>query len=185
MKLLKVAFAPALFCIFLFTTGSEFSACTKTNTTRDTVIVRDTTIVVDTLYDLTDGLVAYYNFNNGSLKDSSGYGNNIYFSNAVKTTDRFGNANNAYLFDGSTSYMQVKNSASLNPLNITMMAIVKLNGFYKGISYGNQILMKGPSDQSNGVYVLRVVPNDPACCSISDTATECLSSFYGDYGSAV
>ncbi len=27
------------------------------------------------------------------------------------------------------------------------------------------------------------MPNDPACCTIADTAKECLSSFYGDYGS--
>ena len=57
---------------------------------------------------LKDGLMAYYNFNGGNLNDSSGLNNNIVFNNAVKTTDRFGKANNAYLFDGSSSYMQVQ-----------------------------------------------------------------------------
>ena len=184
MKVLKAVLTSAVVYLLLFASGSQFSACKKTNTVHDTIIKKDTVTVIDTLYDLTDGLVAYYNFNNGSLKDSSGYSNHIYFSNAVKTTDRFGNANNAYLFDGSTSYMQVKNSPSLNPDNITMMAIVKMNGFYQGSAYGNEILMKGSADQSNGVYILRVAPNDPSCCSISDTAKECLVSSYGDFGSS-
>ena len=112
------------------------------------VIIKDTIRIVDSsncsCYDLTDGLVAYYNFNNGSLKDSSGKGNHISFSNAVKTTDRFGTANNAYLFNGTGSYMQVPNSASLNREGvITLMAILKMNGFYNGACHGNQIFQKG------------------------------------------
>ena len=184
MKVIKAVLTSAILYVLLFATGSQFSACKKTNTVYDTIIKKDTVTVIDTVYDLTDGLIAYYNFNNGSLKDSSGYGNNIYFSNAVKTTDRFGNANNAYLFDGSTSYMQVKNNASLNPPNITMMAIVKMNGFYQGASYGNEILMKGAADQSNGVYLFRIAPNVPSCCTISDTTKECLEANYGDYNAS-
>ncbi|HEV8508760.1 MAG TPA: hypothetical protein VGQ53_25370, partial [Chitinophagaceae bacterium] len=81
------------------------------------------TTAVTVLYDVQTGLVAYYNFNGGSLNDGSGQGNNITFNSATQTSDRFGNPNNAYLFNGTSSYMQVPNSASLNPNNITMMAI--------------------------------------------------------------
>src|ERR1700690_684690 len=138
-----------IFAVISFSITSGISSCTKTHTT--TVIVHDTTIVKDSIYDLKDGLVAYYSFINGSLTDSSGYNNNILFTNETKTKDRFGNPNNAYLFDGISSYMQVKNSYSLNPDNITMYAIVNVNGFYTGPCSGNQILLKGPAYQSNGL----------------------------------
>ncbi len=93
---------------------------------------KDTLVVTDTVgcYNLKDGLVAYFNFTGGNLNDSSGNNNNIYFSNATSTSDRFGNANNAFLFDGSSSFMQVKNSSTLNPANLTLMAVVKFNDFY-------------------------------------------------------
>lgn len=137
---------------------TNISSCTK-HTIHDTTIVRDTTVVTvrDTVYDLTNGLVAYYNFNGGTLKDSSGWGNNINFSNATLTVDRFGRANNAYLFDGSTSYMTVPNSTSLNPSSgATFMAIIKINSFYAGHCLANQIFGKGStSDSQNGFYCLR------------------------------
>jgi hypothetical protein len=94
-------------------------------------------------YNLKDGLVAWYNFNNGTLQNSSGYNNHIIFNNAVKTTDRFGRPDNAYLFNGSGSCMQVKNSLSLNPTQITIMAIVKFNGFYSGTCHATQIVRRG------------------------------------------
>ncbi len=124
---------------------------------KDTVTIKDTVVVTDTVgcYNLNDGLIAYYNFNGGNLNDSSGNYNNIVFSNATKTADRFGNPNNAYLFDGSTSYMQVSNSASLNPDSITIMAIVKVNGFFTGPCHANQILGKGWPDYADGFYCMR------------------------------
>ncbi|HET7000871.1 MAG TPA: hypothetical protein VFI33_06170, partial [Puia sp.] len=113
------------------------TSCSKTVTNHDTTIktVHDTTVkivkdtIVDTLYNLNYGLVAYYNFNNGNLNDSSGRGNNIIFNNATVTSDRFGRAGNAYRFTGG-AYMRVPNSVTLNQTQITMMAIVRMNGFY-------------------------------------------------------
>ena len=46
------------------------------------------------------GLVAYYPFN-GNANDESGNGNNGTVNGATLTTDRDGNANSAYDFDGS------------------------------------------------------------------------------------
>src|SRR6202035_2681882 len=116
MKFLKLISGLGLLVIyFLFLCSSiTITSCKKTNTVHDTtdVFVHDTTTLIktDSIYDIKDGMVAYYNFNGGSLQDSSGFNNNIVFNNAIKTTDRFGNANNAYLFDGSSSYMQILNS---------------------------------------------------------------------------
>lgn len=173
---------PSLFLCFLFFSTSPFSSCTKTEIVHDTVRVHDTT----GCYDLKDGLVAYFNFNNGSLQDSSGLNNNIVLNNgAQKTTDRFGNPNNAYLFNGNSNFMQVKNSASLSPNKITMMAIVKLNGFYQGQYHVNQIFKKGFRDQSLGIYGLRIVPSTGDCCSPVDTSKEIPYGYYGDYNTTL
>ena len=120
---------------------------------QQTKIIKDTINTVDTLRmrdtviscncNLKAGLVAYYNFNGGNLNDSSGFHNHIFFNNAVITKDRFGKVNNAYLLNGSSSYMQIKNSQSLNPDSMTMYAIVKANGFYTGPCADNQIIYRG------------------------------------------
>ena len=44
---------------------------------------------------LTNGLIAYYNFNNSSTNDSSPSSNNLILNGATFTTDRFGNPNSA------------------------------------------------------------------------------------------
>jgi hypothetical protein len=191
MKFLKVFFSTCILYALLLGSGSQFSACKKTVTVidtvtvikTDTVIKKDTVTILDSTYELKDGLVAYYNFNNGNLNDSSGNGNNIFFNNATKTTDRFGRANNAYLFDGSTSYMLVKNSQSLNiNNNISLMATVKLNDFNQGQNHVNQLFMKGISDQSQGIYGIRILPSTGDCCTpgAGDTTKELLFGYYGD-----
>src|SRR5579862_10059824 len=134
----------------LVASGPAFISCSKSPTTHDTVVV---TPPHDSL---ADGLVAYYNFTGGNTNDSSGNGNNIIVNNATATTDRNGKANNAYLFDGSSSYMDVANSVSLSPSgSITLFAIVKVNGFYANDCHANQILGKLSSDAENGIYALR------------------------------
>jgi hypothetical protein len=49
----------------------------------------------------TNGLVAYYPFN-GNANDESGNGNNGTVNGAIADTDRFGNINAAYRFDGNS-----------------------------------------------------------------------------------
>ena len=167
------------------------TSCSKTVTAHDTTIktVHDTTIkivkdtIVDTLYNLNYGLVAYYNFNNGNLNDSSGRGNNIIFNNATLTSDRYGRAGNAYRFTGG-AYMRVPNSATLSPSQITLMAIVRVNGYYTGQYRANEILMKGYHDQSAGVYGLRVQPVSFDYTKPLDTTREMFTGFYGDNANA-
>ncbi|MDA8670501.1 LamG domain-containing protein, partial [Flavobacteriales bacterium] len=62
---------------------------------------------------LNNGLVAYYPFN-GNANDESGNGNDGINSGATLTSDRFGNADAAYDFDGSTNYITVNNVAQSN-----------------------------------------------------------------------
>ncbi|MDP4267641.1 MAG: LamG-like jellyroll fold domain-containing protein [Bacteroidota bacterium] len=75
--------------------------------------------------DLTNGLVAYYPFN-GNAKDMSGNNNNATVYGASLTTDRFGNQNSAYSFNGTDNYLKILQSPSLTNLtNATFSYWVK------------------------------------------------------------
>lgn len=189
MKVVRSVAGITSLLVILFSLQTNLVSCKKQIVT-DTVIVKDTVTVVDSIYchcyNLNDGLIAYYNFNGGNLNDSSGNKNNIVLNNgATLEADRYGHPNNAYRFNGTSNYMQVKNSASLNPTNITIAAIVKLNGFYKGACHGNNILQKGTVDQNQGVYALRVNDITHDCSTAPDTTKETFGGLYGDYGAAV
>jgi hypothetical protein len=62
---------------------------------------------------LTQGLVGYWPFC-GNANDDSGRGNNGTVNGATLTTDRFGNANAAFNFNGTSSYIEIPHSTSLN-----------------------------------------------------------------------
>jgi Concanavalin A-like lectin/glucanases superfamily len=171
----------------VFYTCAPISGCQKTKYDTTVLVKNDTINIVkqdtvnDTVYDISSGLVAYYNFNGGNLNDSSGYGNNISFNNATPTEDRFGNPNNAYLFDGATTYMEVPNSTSLNPDNITIYAIFKINGYWYGGCHGNEILDKGEPDNVDGFFALRFNDTLNNCTlPVPDTSHEFVSGTYGD-----
>jgi len=68
---------------------------------------------------LSQNLIAFYPFC-GNANDISGNGINPTFNNATLTTDRFGNANSAYYFDG-TQY--IKGSSSYLAENTRTVAI--------------------------------------------------------------
>jgi hypothetical protein len=57
---------------------------------------------------LSDGLVAYYPFN-GNANDESGNGYNEIVNGVTLMTDRFGNANNAYSFNGTDNEISLSN----------------------------------------------------------------------------
>ncbi|OYU95369.1 MAG: hypothetical protein CFE21_09470 [Bacteroidetes bacterium B1(2017)] len=76
-------------------------------------------------YVATNGLVAWWPFT-GNASDSSGYGLNGVVSGATLATDRFGNPNKAYSFNGTTSKITASPSALLNLLhNRTVSVWVK------------------------------------------------------------
>jgi hypothetical protein len=61
----------------------------------------------------TNGLVGWWPFN-GNANDESVNTNDGTVNGATLTTDRFGNSNQAYSFNGTSSFIEVANSASLN-----------------------------------------------------------------------
>jgi len=62
---------------------------------------------------ITEGLVAYYSFN-GNANDESGNGNDGTIVGAVLASDRFGNENSAYRFDGNNDYILVPHNSILD-----------------------------------------------------------------------
>ena len=86
-----------------------------TITTLDTVTteVFDTTTIQNNPSFPTNGLIAYYPFN-GDANDESGNSNDGTVNGATLTTDRHGNSNSAYSFDGIDDYISVAHNSTLN-----------------------------------------------------------------------
>ena len=78
---------------------------------------------------LTNGLVAYYPFN-GNANDASGSGNNgTVYGGVTLTTNRFGNANQAYLFGGSSEYITVPCSSTVFSNDFTVSVWVNASDY--------------------------------------------------------
>jgi len=76
---------------------------------------------------ITNGLVAAYEFS-GNANDVSGNGNDGVVNGATLTTDRFGNANSAYSFDGSQSIVSDVSSTNFETTNgITLSAWIHVD----------------------------------------------------------
>ena len=108
------------------------------------------------------GCVARYDFRNDTviggttLRDVSGNGNHGVMHSLAATAGWRGEVNGARKFDGSSSFVQVANSATLTPQVITMLALVKFDGFYNGTCQINQIVAKGTNGGYSGYYSLEV-----------------------------
>ena len=76
-----------------------------------------------------NGLIAFFPFS-GNAGDSSGNNNHgKIYGGIVSTTDRFGNANKAYLFDGQTGYIDVPSLNSLAYKPITYSTWISVNDY--------------------------------------------------------
>ena len=168
--------------VHLTSCEKELERDTTTIIVHDTIIQEkiDTLIQIDTICKLDLGLVAHYNFTGGSLLDETDNHNDIIFNSATKTADKAGHEDNAYLFDGSSSYMRVANSPSLNPENITLMARLKVNDFYMGTCHFSEIIGKGSPDVTNGFYVMRIADPYGHCYEAPDVTKEYFMGAYGD-----
>jgi hypothetical protein len=104
---------------------------------------------------LTNGLAAYYPFN-GNANDASGGGKNGTVYGATLTPDRFGNANQAYLF-GGTAYITVPFNSAFFSNDFT--ASVWFNAYDINNSWptllgevGNTAFLLGIAGQTSGAY---------------------------------
>jgi len=101
-------------------------------------------------------LIASYPFT-GNANDSSGYDNNGSVINAILTTDRFGAENSAYEFNGSSSYITVPNSLSLQSpdTELTQNAWMYAYSWSSGNDWA-PLLMKSNSGDNAFQYRLSV-----------------------------
>ena len=84
--------------------------------------------------DLLDGLVAYYPFN-GNANDASGGGYDGSVVGATLTSDKFGNSNSSYYFDGSGDYIDIGDQTDLEGFGaVTISAWINC-GLMGGDSY--------------------------------------------------
>ncbi len=70
-------------------------------------------IATSSYANVASGLVASYPFS-GNAQDTSGNGNNATVNGASLTADRFGTPSSAYSFNGTSNYLRIADSASLN-----------------------------------------------------------------------
>ena len=109
-----------------------------------------------------NGLVGFWPFN-GNANDESGNGNDGAVNGAVLSTDRFGNPNSVYSFNGSSSFIQIQNSSSLSLSNqITISVWFNINNYFLNPVWNNlsfPILCKSNSAGNFGMFNLGIEPN--------------------------
>ncbi|KAA5537425.1 T9SS type A sorting domain-containing protein [Taibaiella lutea] len=119
-----------------------------------------------------------------SLQDVSGNNNNSYVVQDIVPTTSWRNLpNKAMLFNGSSSYAIIPDAASLRTQAVTMVALVKLNGFYDGDCQFSQILTKGYPGYIPGQYALALTDDvyDHDCHSFSSTHQQLIGYFNESY----
>jgi hypothetical protein len=137
-------------CVALATAmiSCEKNALVDTETPGiDTVLVNgiDSTGVIDStrVPVSINGLIAYWTLDSCSnANDVTGNGHDGTAFNTTLTTDRFGNTNSAYYFDGTSSYISVEDKADIRLTNtdFTVSAWVKLESY--NTSWGSIMLSK-------------------------------------------
>lgn len=117
----------------------------------------------------TNGLVGYWPFN-GNANDESGNGHNGTVHGATLTTDKFGNANNAYSFNGLNSYIDIPSSDLYNTDKFTVS--IWANIFYSNIQTWDVFLVnKGSSPIQWRIYSQGVTIAGDTCALVNDIFT--------------
>lgn len=97
----------------------------------------------------TNGLMGYWPFC-GNANDESGNGNNGIIHGTTPISDRFGNNDSAYSFNGSNNYISIPYSSSIGvQQNISISFWVYMNGG----GCGPRILQSQPWGQCGGYYI--------------------------------
>jgi len=123
---------------------------------------------------LEEGLVAYYPFN-GNANDESGNGNDGVVHGATLTVDRFGNASNAYEFDGVNDFIQSYNSLNDITNNISISIWIKKEDLWED-EY-QKIILTGTSASNYGVNISQG-PNDyPFYFQINDNSVQVKTNY--------
>ena len=103
--------------------------------------------------DLSDGLVAYYPFN-GNANDLSGNGNHGTVYGATATSNRFGSPSAAYSFDGTTSYIRVPSSPSLQLVSDFSLCLWYKPNAWNSQTFGRILTKHRAGPNMDGTWVL-------------------------------
>lgn len=95
-----------------------------------------------------NGLLAYYPFC-GNANNAMGTGNNGTVYNATLTTDRFGNSNSAYNFNGTNAYIDFGSNTSIGP---TSTIPISISLWVSGGASGNVISKYTNLDASRSYF---------------------------------
>ena len=82
-----------------------------------------------------DGLIGWWDFDGNALDDVDYYNNDGNVIGATPTSDRFGNPNSAYLFDGIDDRIVIPNSSELNPSEMMSVSIWFNTNVYESEQY--------------------------------------------------
>jgi len=100
------------------------------------------------------GLVAQWKLDGNGDDSADNHDGTVY--GATGTEDRFGNANSAMFFDGSTDYIDVSHHADLTPTNaMTISAWFKASSFNLG-SYSWPAIVKKYNDAEVAGYAMEI-----------------------------
>jgi YVTN family beta-propeller protein len=127
----------------------EIDTATITITSISDPNITDTAIITTTA-SLEEGLIAYYPFN-GNANDESGMGNHGTVHGATLTTDRFGNLNSAYSFNGVDDYIRIDNTSTFDFLSGGFTLVAWVN--FTQDNSDNGIIAKHDCGYFNGYYL--------------------------------
>lgn len=111
-----------------------------------------------------DGLVAYYPFN-GNANDESTNSNNGTVIGATLTSDRFGNSNSAYSFDGN-DYIDIGNNFENSPTSISYSAWIKTS-YDTPSAQANVILSRKETMVGSSCMTLLITQNEYASVGLN------------------
>ncbi|MEI6823215.1 MAG: FISUMP domain-containing protein [Bacteroidota bacterium] len=98
---------------------------------------------------VTTGLVAYYPFN-GNANDASGNGYNGTIHGSTLTSDRFGNINSSYSFNGVNNYINITTSNGFSQFN-NPQSIFSISAWFKTTAGFQSIFSNSSEDGWNSV----------------------------------
>lgn len=142
---------------------------TNSNTIYGNEILMNTELN-DLPNNLKNGLISWFPFN-GTANDGSGNNNNGTIYGATLTTDRNGNQNSAFLFNGIGSYILVPSSVSLSNLaSVTISGWFNTNNFTSDQGLVTKWFQKLNCSSNTDAY---------SCLISKNTYTNNLPSFIG------
>ncbi len=109
------------------------------------------------------GMIAWFPFT-GNAIDSTGHGHNGTVSGATLTTDRYGHANSAYYFNGTSDYIYVPPGTPGADVSTDIVASLTISAWVKSTNYSytsqEQIYWRGDATPAHDPHMLYIVGSE-------------------------